>query len=403
MFNRRQLLPLASAMAAMGTLLTGRSAEASTRDIRFDPYQMPEAMKEKYSIRMPTLDRQAAEDFYGSFRLAMASQYSDLGRDVDATLAHRGVNANQNCSLEEAWNLCLLDPRFAMKARTWVSGQQLMWNAIRDSFHEHSGEILAALEATDRSGPGTLELNPNLAVPESCRHEIHIQPGGYVGDAFSGAIAAYGSKHFGRANVHLYNDHQERHLQMAQEMPLPEDGEVHRILDMGTGWGSLATALKERFPDAEVWGIDVGGPMVRWAHYRAVKLGMDIHFAQRLAEETKFADNSFDIVTSYIMHHEVTGEASRKIVAEAFRVLRPGGVFKPIDFVTVGNPSYRAPETLTAKAGVWQDHRYNNEVWALEWKATDLPALMLSTGFVEVEAGAKPGGAFGEVIGIKPA
>src|SRR5204863_22706 len=128
--------------------------------------------------------------------------------------------------------------RFAMKARTWISGQQLMWAAIRDSFYGNSDRILAEMENTDRAGPGKLELNPSLDVPEYCRYEIHIQPGGYVGDPFAGAIAAYGSKHFGRASVNLYNDHQERHLQMAQDMPEPKDGEVKRILDMGTGWGS---------------------------------------------------------------------------------------------------------------------------------------------------------------------
>jgi ubiquinone/menaquinone biosynthesis C-methylase UbiE len=186
-------------------------------------------------------------------------------------------------------------------------------------------------------------------------------------------------------------------------MALPQSGDVNRILDMGTGWGPLATALKMRFPDAEIWGIDVGAPMVRWAHFRAVKLGLSVNYAQRLAEDTKFKDNTFDIVTSHIMHHEVTAEATKKIVAEAFRVLRPGGVFKPMDFVTVGNPDHKPPQSITAKAAMWQDHRYNNEVWTLQYRNSDLPGLMRAAGFVDVHASAKPPGINGEVYGYKPA
>jgi ubiquinone/menaquinone biosynthesis C-methylase UbiE len=239
-----------------------------------------------------------------------------------------------------------------------------------------------------------------MPLPEYTRYEIHIQPGGYVGDEFAGAIALYGFKQFDRQ--FSYNDHQEHHLAMAQEIPEPRDGgEVRRVLDLGCGTGGLATALKERFPEAEVWGIDVGGPMVRWAHYRAVNMGIPVHFAQRLGEESKFDSGSFDIVGSYIMFHEVSADAAKKIVAETYRILRPGGVFKPIDFVTRGYPGYKPPATVLAKAGIWSDHRYNNERWSLEYRNTDFPALLRSVGF-EVTTGPQ-NAAFGDITARKPA
>jgi SAM-dependent methyltransferase len=116
------------------------------------------------------------------------------------------------------------------------------------------------------------------------------------------------------------NEQDQIHRAAAAKMPLPKDGKVRRILDMGCGVGQFTSALKERFPDAEVWGIDVGGPMVRYAHLRASKLGIGANFAQKLAEDTGFPDGHFDIVTSYIMHHEVTAQGTLAIIDEARRV-----------------------------------------------------------------------------------
>jgi ubiquinone/menaquinone biosynthesis C-methylase UbiE len=130
-------------------------------------------------------------------------------------------------------------------------------------------------------------------------------------------------------------------------------------------------------------------------------MGVDVNFAQRLAEDTKFDDNSFDIVVSYIMHHEVEPAVHEKILAEAYRILRPGGVFHPIDFVTKGNPAYQPPTELTRRAGIYQDHRWNNEVWSPAYRETDLPALMRKVGFADMNVGAKAN--FQHVYGYKKA
>jgi len=402
MFNRREMFPVATALAAFATSTGVKFAEAKTTDVKIDPRNQPKDMEAKHEIRLEKLDHQSIADFMGSFRLAMSKEYGAvMSKQVNSYLEAQGIDTKKDYSLEEAFDLSMKHPTFQMQARTWVSGQQQMWSIIANTFHSNADEILAELEKTDKSGPGKLELNPGIKMPDSVKHEIHIQPGGYVGDPFAGAISQYGSKQFGRGSAHLWNDRQERHLTMGQETPLPASGDVKRILDMGTGWGSLATALKLRFPDAEVWGVDIGGPQVRWAHYRAVKMGLDVNFRQALAEDSKFPDNHFDIVTSYIMHHEVDPVTHEAILKEAFRVLRPGGVFRPIDFVTVGNPSYTERGTISNKASGYQDHRWNNEVWSPSYRQTDLPALFKKVGFTDLTAGAN--GNFQNVYGYKPA
>ena len=116
---------------------------------------------------------------------------------------------------------------------------------------------------------------------------------------------------------------------------------------------------------------------------RGVDLGVEVNFSQRLAEKTNFPDNHFDIVTSYILHHEVTEKASRKISQEAYRILRPGGIFFPIDFLTGG----KSPNTAWGTFKRWIDHRWNNEVWRAEYQNFDFNNAMRDSGFKVTEKG----------------
>jgi ubiquinone/menaquinone biosynthesis C-methylase UbiE len=402
--NRRETLamaPMLTALAVGAHSQIASAATSATKEVKIDPFNQPADLEAKHSVRLPKLDQQSVQDFLSSTRAAMGKEFRPMRAVLEKSLAEKGIAMDADITPEKAWTTLMEHPMYAMNARIWMSTQQQMWSNIYSIFHENADEILTELERTDKAGPGTLELNPDLELPAYTRHEIHIQPGGYVGDPFAGAISHYGFKQFDR-NV-FYNDRMEHHMAMAQETPVPADGQVKRILDMGTGFGAFATSLKLRFPDAEVWGIDVGAPMVRWAHYRAVKMGLDVNFAQRLAEDTKFEDGSFDVVVSYIMHHEVAPEAQQKIVNEAFRVLRPGGSFFPVDFVTKGNPRYMGRGDVMRKASIWQDHRWNTEVWSPQYRETDLPELMRTAGFVDLKVSAKTGTAFGDVMGYKPA
>jgi ubiquinone/menaquinone biosynthesis C-methylase UbiE len=250
---------------------------------------------------------------------------------------------------------------------------------LQAHFHSHDDAYLSEMEATDKSGPGTLELAPTMHIPEHASHQIHIQPGGYVGDPFAGHMYHYATNSFWAA-VRGPNDQDEIHRTTVNNLPVPKDRKVRRILDYGCGIGQFAVALKERFPDAEVWGLDIGGPMVRYSHMRASKLNVDVNFVQRLAEDNGFADGYFDIVTSYIAHHEMPSDVSRQVIAEAQRVTRPGGVYYPVDFITGG--SKMIPRSLF---GRWWDHRWNNERWSLEYHAMDFNAEIQARGFDQVK------------------
>jgi len=102
-----------------------------------------------------------------------------------------------------------------------------------------------------------------------------------------------------------------------------------------------------------------------------------MHFSQRLGEDTQFPDNYFDIVTSYIMFHEVSPEGTAAHVKEAMRIVRPGGIYYPLDFKLTGVPR----RTAYGQYRGWMDHRWNNEVWTQKFRTNGLPDMIRKAGF----------------------
>ena len=373
--NRRSLMQSISSLASA----IGLAASAPPKPARAAKTGFKGDLEPRGSIgsleRMPSLDLESRQNFLTAFRALSQRELGRAARDrVDSLFRERGLDPEGDPPLRQVLSVIGDDPLVAASVHTWVSCQQLTWSTLAEEFHRNADAYLSEMEAADNSGPGKLELNPDTAIPDYARHEIHLQPGGYVGDPFAGHIYHYGTNNFyiGR------NDQDEIHAGFAAAIPKPRDGKVLRILDLGCSIGQLTVALKQRFPEAEVWGIDIGAPLVRYGHMRAVELGVDVNLAQRLAEDTKFPDRHFDIVTSYILFHEMPAEISRQVVREAYRVLRPGGVFFPIDFYTGSAPPSK---NAAQKLRHWWDHRWNNEVWWKEYEDLDLAAAMEQAGF----------------------
>ena len=349
-------------------------AEAKTASYDIEPRGTDGRME-----RIPALDLEGIHDFTSGFRIWHGANARRVAANrVRQIFEERGIDPKADMPIDEVVKIFETDPVITMASRLWLSNQQITWKSILDRYHENADAYLAEMEEYDNRGPGTLELNPDMHIPDYTKWEIHIQPGGYVGDPFAGHLYHHGTNSFYHGLRPDGNDQDQIHLGAANRLPLPEDGKVKRILDLGCGVGQFSVALQERFPDAEVWGLDIGGPMVRYAHMRAVDLDVDVNFAQRLAEDTKFPDNHFDIVTSYIMHHEVTADAARAIFREAYRVARPGGYYYPIDF----RSSRQAPPPSAYFAfSIWTDHRWNAERWSLEFRGLDFEGQMEKAGF----------------------
>jgi len=347
--------------------------------------------------RLGRLDLESQQDFLTNFRAWINGDFRKAaGERAEAIVKAAGLDPKAEVPYKAAAVMFEKDPVIMSYVRAWVSNQQQTWATIQRYFHDNADMYLAEMDAADKVGPGSVEWDAAMDIPDYTKHEIHIQPGGYVGDPFAGYINFYGVNNFYAGQ----NFQDETQAAIAKAVIPPKDGKVKRILDLGCATGRLTMQMKERFPDAEVWGIDVGAPMVRYAHVRSLDLGLDIHYAQRLAEDTKFPDGYFDLVVSYIMFHEVTGAAAKAIVREAYRVLRPGGVFYPVDFQT---GKQRPPMTAYNAFSVWWDHRWNNEVWSLQFRDVNFAQTLADAGFAVDENIPQARRGHGKLMGTKRA
>ncbi|MCB2107987.1 MAG: class I SAM-dependent methyltransferase [Rhodobacteraceae bacterium] len=390
-FNRRSLF--GATAAAAGTAFAGREAEAKLpKGTDVEPRGTNGILE-----RLPTLDLESNEEFLMSFRMWVNGPLNRAAmRRANEIIKAKGRDPKAEMDMAEAVELLKDDPTIAVRNHTWSRCQQLTFNNLRREFHGSYDAYMTEMEAADNAGPGTLELNPDMKMPDYARHEYHTQPGGYVGDPFAGHMYHYLTNNFNEGR----NDQDELHRRMANALVLPADGKLKRVLDLGCGIGRQTIALKQRFPDAEVWGIDFGGPLVRYAHVRAVDMGVDVNFAQRLGEDSKFPDNHFDVITSYIIHHEVPAEISRKILKEVARILRPGGHYYPIDFYTTGSQPPRDPY---GKLRSWVSHRWVHEPWMLQYGVLDFEGAARDAGLEVGKAGTSGFGGRPNTILTKPA
>jgi ubiquinone/menaquinone biosynthesis C-methylase UbiE len=102
-------------------------------------------------------------------------------------------------------------------------------------------------------------------------------------------------------------------------------GPGRRILEIcsGTGRNSLRMAKA----GAQVQGIDVADAMVEVARRKAAEVGAtNVNFQVGNALKLDFPDETFDAVVGTRFMYMMTWEEKQRIVAEARRVLKPGGV-----------------------------------------------------------------------------
>jgi ubiquinone/menaquinone biosynthesis C-methylase UbiE len=104
-----------------------------------------------------------------------------------------------------------------------------------------------------------------------------------------------------------------------------------RILDLGCGTGSTTLLLKQKFPQAEVIGLDLSPYMLAIADDKAKQASLSIQWLQGNAEHTRFGANYFDLVTASLLFHETPAEVTRAILRECFRLLQPGGEILILD------------------------------------------------------------------------
>jgi len=147
-------------------------------------------------------------------------------------------------------------------------------------------------------------------------------------------MALYGGFFFANAASFLYTTRRGKFRVwhgVLDELRLRGD---ERVLDMGCGRGAVLIAVAKRLADGRATGIDLWSTSDQSGNARDVTLrnAAAEGVSERIDVQTgdmralPFPDASFDVVVSSLAIHNIRSHAARaQAIAEAWRVLRPGG------------------------------------------------------------------------------
>lgn len=259
--------------------------------------------------------------------------------------------------------------------------QDRLWTQVLTEI-EDDRQRLEAVYQRQLKGKGELALNPKLDIPlHQLKTNIHRMPGGYTGDleaaAFrSGVLYDHGVFLYGYGWFGPLNDELGQtliHNVLTQHYP---GFQPDKILDLGCSVGHSTLPYAAAYPHAQVWGIDLGASLLKYAIARARVLDQTVYFSQQNAENTDFADRSFDLVVSHILLHEIPGVARKRVFAESYRLLKPGGIM-----VHLESKLFLEPPTLVSRyfrdTEVWA----NSEPYLGSSKFAEFPSYALDAGF----------------------
>lgn len=145
--------------------------------------------------------------------------------------------------------------------------------------------------------------------------------------------------------------------------------QVTDILDIGCSVGVSTIALHRYYQSRQdspvrTVGLDLSPHMLAVAQVRD-KEGEIVDWVHANAEATGFPSNSFDVVTMQFVIHELPRQATRQILQEALRILRPGGCLGMVDNDPKSPVIQNLPPvlfTLMKSTEPWSDDYYTFDV-----------------------------------------
>ena len=121
------------------------------------------------------------------------------------------------------------------------------------------------------------------------------------------------------------------------------------VLDLGSGGGiDVLLSAKRVGPTGKAYGLDMTDDMLALANENKARAGAtNVEFLRGHIEDIPLPSNTVDVVISNCVIN-LSGD-KRKVLADAFRVLKPGGRFAVSDVIVRGG----LPEAVKASMPLW--------------------------------------------------
>lgn len=245
--------------------------------------------------------------------------------------------------------------------------------------------------------------NPDLAYPDYYQVPFHAYDHGNLcwQAAFEAESATYAMA------LRVWKEEEDLTWQVAQtrlrnsfyqvlEQYTPQT--ITKILDLGCSVGISTKALHRYFAQRQdtpiqTTGLDLSPYMLAVAQTNDTKAEI-AQWQHGLAEATGLADNSFDIVTLQFVLHELPRQATKDILQEVLRILKPGGVIGIVD----NNPASAVIQNLPP---VLFTLMKSTEPWSDDYYTFDVERAMQNVGF-DYQTTVPSDPRHRAIIGLKP-
>jgi ubiquinone/menaquinone biosynthesis C-methylase UbiE len=338
----------------------------------------------KHALKLAkTRDEKARMNFVSGLRAHVLNDMAAGMRavwDGDVEPAFRQHHKRGPASGPEVHKAIRPNEYFKFYSSLRVTAQDMVWQSVFPPLERNRDALKSKAAALRGRRKGSLTLKPGFEVPRYVSAiDVHLMAGNYDGeyeadDLAAGALYDNGLAVFSFGLMGQNLDDIGQSIAGFIRLKYP-DLKPKKILDLGCTIGHNTGSWKDQFPNAEVHGIDVAAPCLRYAHARAEAQGRAVHFHQMNAEALDFPDASFDVVFSSMFLHEIPKKGIEKIMAEAHRVLKPGGLMLHMEL-----PPNSQLSPYDAFYLDW-DSAYNNEPFYKPFRDLQPEQLCTRAGF----------------------
>ena len=337
----------------------------------------------------PTRDEAARKAFVSTLRRHVLIDIAARMRQSYDEVVKPGFEAREGRapgSGPEVHKLMKPTREFRFYSAVRSNAQEMVFASVIPTVDRELDNINSAAKGLREETPagGTLTLDPDLDVPRNVTDvDVHRAPGSYHSEYADDDVAA-GAVYDRAIDVFAFGQFGDNHDDVGQTMAnyirlKYPDFRPGRILDCGCTVGHNTLPWAEAYPDAEVHAIDVAPGVLRYGSARANAQGRAVHFKQMNATALDYPDASFDVVYSSMFLHELPVKDIRGYLAEAFRVLKPGGLLWNMEL-----PPNSAMGPYESFYLDW-DSYYNSEPFYKGFRDQDYRELVRTAGFADVD------------------
>lgn len=152
-----------------------------------------------------------------------------------------------------------------------------------------------------------------------------------------------------------------------------------KVIDLGCGTGTIANAIKKRFPCAKITCLDFSKNMIEMAKIKLENYTDIIYKVQNLYDYP--FDEKYDIIISSLaLHHMITNEDKKNLYKRIYNALNIHGVFYNLD-VVLGSNDY----IQNIYMDKWKTFMYStcppkevDDIWIPKYYEEDSPAKLIN-------------------------